>query len=111
MKKSYLTLHPLFLPPAKLQLQHGDMLLYDTGLAKNNLSVFRGGALLKTLTHSAIGMEALESMGVIEENVDTAQYGSIEWAMKVKAMAAQHGATPAEEEQCNDAFWKVMWDV
>lgn len=41
----------------------------------------------------------------------TPAYGTIEWAMKVKVMAARQGSTPQEETRYNEEFWKVMWNL
>jgi len=71
MKKSYITLKRLFVTLAKQHLEKGDMLLYDTSMMVNNLTIYRGQQLVNTITHSPVGMDALVKAGIIAPVVDT----------------------------------------
>lgn len=66
MKQSYLTLKRILLASAATYLEKGDILTYDVASKKNNLTIFRGGDLVATVTHSYIGVTALVQAGVLE---------------------------------------------
>jgi len=67
MTKSYLTLKRLFLTLANIYLEKGDILVYDAAAKANNLTVYRGGDLVKTVTHSPVGISALVRAGTLQE--------------------------------------------
>jgi len=50
-----------------MYLEKGDILVYDGVAKQNNLTIYRSGALIKTVTHSHIGISALLHAGTIEE--------------------------------------------
>ena len=67
MKKSYLTLKRILLSAANMYLEKGDILVYDALAKQNNLTIYRSGALIKSVPHSHLGISALVHAGTIEE--------------------------------------------
>lgn len=67
MKKSYLTLKRILLALANTYLEKGDIVVYDAVAKTNNFTIYRGGSLVKTVTHSQVGVTALGHAGILEE--------------------------------------------
>jgi hypothetical protein len=65
MQKSYVVLKRVNLTSAAFYIDTGDILVFDAA-NNNNLTVYRNGKLMKTTTHSEIGIAAMVKASMIE---------------------------------------------
>lgn len=66
MKTSYVARTQINITFAKFYVAKGDLLVFDPARPKDNLSVFRGGKLVKTLTHTPGGLASMTKTRMIE---------------------------------------------
>lgn len=65
MQNSFVALKRVFLMPGSVVISSGDILVFDAS-NNNSLTIYRDQKIVKTLTHSLVGLQGLEKSGIIK---------------------------------------------